>query len=376
MPTKSSLAALDLERRILHGLRLEWESVMGFVTHPSRPVMAPPLFSLKDGKKNLAQWNPSSREISFSRAFVFNHSWDAVKEVLVHEMAHQYASDVLHATGETPHGPSFNKACRVLKANPKASGSYAPLTDRLVSEGLSENDRILIKVKKLLALGHSLNRNEAESAVAKAHTLIEKYNLDMLEKDEERHFISVFVGNPALTHGRYDYLLSHLLVKHYFVYGIWVPAYVMSRGKMGRVFEITGTVENVKIASYVHGFIMNHARLAWEDFTKGLKMSRSRRSDFHAGLVLGFQDRLENEQAARLSTPTHNPRSRSLVALDPQLTEYTDFRYPRVRHHKRPPRAVDETVLNAGKDIGKKLVLARAVETASEGITRLLTDGR
>ena len=376
IPTKSIQTGLDLERRILQGLRLEWESVMGFVTHPSRPLMAPPLFSLKDGKKNLAQWNPASREISFSRTFVLNHPWDALKEVLVHEMAHQYASEVLHASGETPHGPSFKKACQVLKANPKASGSYAPLTERLVAGDLSENDRILIKVRKLLALGNSLNKNEAESAVAKAHALIEKYNLDMLEKDDERHFVSVFVGDPALTHGRHDYLLGHLLAEHYYVYGIWVPAYVLSKGKMGRVFEITGTLENVNIASYVHDFIMNHARKAWEDFSRGSKMGRSRKSDFYTGLVLGFQDRLKKEQAARSTAPAPNPRSRSLVALDPKLTEYTDFKYPRVRHHKRPPRPVDNTALNAGKNIGKKLVLAKAVETASERSIGLLTDGR
>ncbi len=375
----SGPSAPDLERRILHGLRLEWESVLSFVTHPSRPVMMPPLFSLKDGEKSLAHWDSSKREISFSRRFVLGYPWDAVKEVLVHEMAHQYAHEVFKAGNEPPHGPSFRKACHVLKANPRASGSYRPLTDRLSEDGLSEQDRILVKVKKLLALGNSMNRNEAEFAVAKAHDLIRKYNLDLLEKDRERRFISLFTGLPALKHARHEYLLSHLLVEHYFVYGIWVPAYVISKGKMGRVFEITGTPENVKIASYVHDFITCHMERAWGDFNRNKKLGRSHQCDFSTGLVMGFTDRLNRERTDRgsaaspqLISPSH---AGALVPLDPKLSEYASYRYPRVRHQKRPPRPVDPRVLDAGKDIGRKLVLNKAVETRHQGDTLFLPHG-
>lgn len=369
MKQASTSTFSSIEHSILHGLRLEWESILSYAPLPVQRSMAIPIFSLKNSEKSLAHWDASRREISFSRTFVLNYPWDSIKEVLIHEIAHQYASEVLKAHNETPHGTLFHKACHVFKANPEASGSYKPLTDRLTdNDEVSEQDRIMVKVKKLLALGNSMNRHEAESAMAKAHALIRKYNIDLFERDDERNFISVYLGEPALRYNREDYRLAHLLMEHYFVYGIWVPAYVKNKGKMGRVFEITGTPENVKIASYVHDFIRHHMDAAWESYNKGKNLNRSRKTDFSSGLVQGFQDRLNNEKKAQ------NPLEMSmaqirwyLVKIDPKLSDYTSYRYPRVHNIQQSARAYDSNVTNAGKDIGKKLILNKAVEKHHEG---------
>jgi hypothetical protein len=362
----------ELERSILHGLLLEWESVLAFVPHRLRPGMIPPTFSLKNSEKSLAHWNPEKRDISFSRNFVLNHPWDAVKEVLVHEMAHQYASEILRAVNEPPHGPSFHKACLILKANPEASGTYPALHERLATNDLTDRDRLILKVKKLLALGKSLNAHEAQAAAAKAHSLIVKYNLDMIENDDERNFVSVFAGLPSLRHNREDYRLAHLLTEHYFVYGIWVPAFVKEKGKMGRVFEITGTPENVKIAAYVHGFLTRHMESSWVAFNKGRKLGRMRQSDYSLGLILGFHDRLSREKDAAPPSARSATGSRALVIRDPKLDDYVSFRYPRVHHVRGKARSHDASLIDAGKDEGRKLVLNKAMETGhSGGVSRL-----
>ncbi|MBW2100434.1 MAG: DUF2786 domain-containing protein, partial [Deltaproteobacteria bacterium] len=228
MPSQNQIQIQEkLERRILHGLSCQWEEVLWILSPSLRESMQKPFFSLRDMKNRLGYWHRQRHEICLSRAFVLNHPWDAVVEVLVHETAHQFADTVLGAYGETPHGPTFQKACQLLRTNPEASGSYEPLHDRIANERLTSEDKIMVRVKKLMALAESQNQHEAEAAMAKAHELIEKYNINLISRNENRDFVSIFVGTPALRHFREEYHLSGLLQDFYFVSGIWVSAYVL-----------------------------------------------------------------------------------------------------------------------------------------------------
>ncbi len=113
----------------------------------------------------------------------------------------------------------------------------------------------MTRIKKLLALAESSNAHEAEAAMMKAHELIAKYNIDLINTNERREFMSIFLGKPALRHWREDYHLAGLIQDFYFVQGIWVPAYVVDKEKMGRVLELSGTARNLKIAEYVLEFV-------------------------------------------------------------------------------------------------------------------------
>ncbi len=372
--TKKNRLDSEIEYRVLHGLALEWRTALWVLPHHVAASMKQPVFSLKTGDKTLAHWDALKREISFSRHFVLNYPWDAIREVLIHEMAHQYTSEVLTITDETAHGPGFISACHILKANPKASGSYKPLTDRLACEEYTDHDRIMVKIKKLMALGESGNRHEAEAAVAKAHHMILKFNVDMMKKESDRHFISVFVGKPSLRHSREEYMLARLLVDHYFVFGIWVSAFVLEKGKMGRVFEITGSSENVKIAAYVHDFMTRHMDMAWDSFNVGKTLNRSRKSDFTSGLIDGFRSKLITDQTR--TKPRVKPSSNVLpvVLHDPALKDYASFKYPRISHFKRRASNCDADLINKGKKIGEKLVLAKGLEKHHQGRMLSLPD--
>src|SRR3972149_6999948 len=119
---KKIITQEHLESCILHGLSCEWKRTIWLLDSPYREKMRPPLFALRDGKDKWGIWCGGKREISLSRNLVLNHSWAAVREVLFHEMAHQLAEEVLGAGRESPHGPFFQEACSLLRANPRASG--------------------------------------------------------------------------------------------------------------------------------------------------------------------------------------------------------------------------------------------------------------
>lgn len=349
-----------LERNILHGLSMEWEHALWVLDEPERRKMKKPLFSLRDMGAKLGTWSKEKNEISLSREHVLNCPWDDTREILIHEMAHQYADRVLPNQHEPPHGPLFREACQRLRANPSASGRVRTLHERLQEKPRDRHDRHLLRVKKLMSLAESGNRHEAEAAMAKAHDLMKKYNLQLLAQRRAQDYISVFVGTPALRHFRESYYIANLLQDYYFVQGLWVSAYVLAKGKMGRVLEISGTSRNIKIASYVYDFVNRYIDSQWKAYKDGRKLNRHRKSDFAVGLVEGFSNKLarhQNDQKTDTPADTH-----ALAKLDdPRLGKYMTHRYPHTRSFSRKTVSHDTGILEDGFKVGEKMVISKGI---------------
>jgi hypothetical protein len=355
----------EWERRILHGLACEWRLAVGDLPESVRAAARPPLFRIAGLQSRWGQWSGPRREICLSRELVRSHSWDSVREVLLHETAHQVAAEVFAAGDEPPHGPAFRRACRMLGANPAASGESLALDDRIRSGTVpgSRPDRLRERIGKLLALAESSNPHEAEAAMAKAHRMMARHQIEVLERDEARRFVSAFVGLPALRHTRDRYALANLIIDHFFVQGMWVPAYVVDRSRMGRVLEVSGTPANVQMAGYVHDFVRHHVASAWRAYNRGKGLTHHRKVDFAAGVITGFAQKLEGQR--------HRPRTDGSADLpvpvdDPRLERYMRRRYPRVRSIRRGGGRQDAHVVADGIAVGRKLVLAKGVH-AREG---------
>ena len=352
-----------LDRRILHGLACEWDQAAWMLPTELGRSMKKPLFALEDAWSRWGRWRADRREIALSRRLVTDHPWDAVREVLHHEMAHQLAQEVLGGHKEPPHGPIFRRACRLLRANPEASGRCPTLYERLADTDNGTGDRTLRRIGKLMALAKSGNRHEAEAAMVKARQLMARHHIEQIPQNTASDFISVFVGRPALRHFREFYHLAPIVTDFYFVQGIWVSAYVLERGKMGRVLEISGTRTNVTIASYVHDFVVQFIDRGWDDYNRGRGLNRYRKTDFAVGILQGFRTKLEEEAC----TTGASPPSKALMPLaDPALDHYMAFRYPRVTRFTRQG-SVEESVYGDGVRIGEKLVISKGVTHAGAG---------
>ena len=367
--SKEHQAHQELERCILHGMVCEWEAALLNLDPIKRQRIRRPLFAIKDLKTRWGHWSPEKREISLSRQLVLNYPWDSIRDVLLHEMAHQIAQQLLGASAQSPHGPAFHQACKMLHIQPAASANYQPLQDRFVQPMHRSYDKRMLRVKKLLALAESKNRFEAEAAMTKAHELIARHNIELNSDETQRQFISIFIGSPALRHRREDYHLANLLQDYYFISAIWVSAYVIDKGKMGRVLEISGTVQNLKLAEYVHGFIVHFIDAQWEKYNHTKKLNRFRKTDFAVGIIEGFRDKLE-------SNIKREETQRDIFALiqkgDPQLEKYFKFKYPHTSSVKTTAAQQDAGVLRDGKKVGKQLVIARGICERKTGKPRLI----
>jgi len=357
-----------LEHRIIHGLTCEWEAALWVLDPDERGLLRKPFISIRDLSSQWGYWSGQKKELCLGRDLVLSHAWDSVREVLLHEIAHQYAEQVLGAHNERPHGPAFQQACRRLRANPDASGDYRPLRERIANEPTDINNKILRRIKKLLSLAQSCNPHEAESAMLKAHELIAKYNIDLCREDIQRDYTSVFAGKPALRHRREEYHLAHLLQDYYFVHGLWVSTYMLDKGKMGHVLEISGTSQNIRIASYVYDFVKNYIHSQWESFNLDKGLNRYRQTDFAVGIIEGFRTRLK---AKHKKFSARHDQTALVAKEDPLLKAYLSYKYPHTVTLRQNVYNQDQTVWNAGIKAGKKLIISKGISERSHAIKLL-----
>ncbi|MEE8400426.1 MAG: DUF2786 domain-containing protein [Desulfobacterales bacterium] len=332
--------------------------------------MRQPLFSLKDMKRQLGYWSGDKQEICLNRNLVENHPWGTVREILLHEMAHQLAEQVLGLPDHgSPHGPHFQEACHLLRADPRASSRLDPENQQADIEKTHPEVKIVRQIKKLMALAESQNRNEAEAAMAKAHELIAKYNIDIVSHAKDRDYISLFVGKPALRHRREVYHLASLLLDFYFIEGIWVSAYVLEKSKMGRVLEISGTPHNVDIAGYIHDFVQNYSDAQWKVYNKDKGLNRYRKTDFAIGIIAGFRSKLESRYAT-------GKKAREQFALikagDPILKTYISHRYPHTSKVSPSGALQDKRVIEDGIQVGEKMIISKGITTKGGFENRLI----
>jgi hypothetical protein len=84
----------DLELRILHGMACEWDAAWLGLDPDMQQLIQRPTFAIKDLKNQWGNWSPEKRKISLSRQLVLNYPWDSIRDVLLHEMAHQMAQQL------------------------------------------------------------------------------------------------------------------------------------------------------------------------------------------------------------------------------------------------------------------------------------------
>ncbi len=337
--------ATSPEQVLLRALQWEWA---GLNRQLLGGAMKPPVISLADAGRRYGRWNPQDRSIELARSLVMEHPWGEVREVLAHEMAHQYVHEVLGVTDETAHGQAFRRTCERMGILSRASGAPRGL------EPGPEEPRVLRRIRKLLALAQSPNEHEARLAAARAQRLMLEHNLAEADAGEALPYRSRQLGPIKRRFQAFEKMLAGLLGAHYFVRCIWMNGFDAQRGMSGRYLEISGTPENLDMASWVHAFLLDSGERLWREHKRrqGIRGDSERRR-YLAGVVYGFGEQLR-EQAQR-------NQEEGLVWLgDGGLEDYYETRHPQVRRGRGPRiRATD--AWREGKAAGREIVLHKPI---------------
>lgn len=281
-----------------------------------------PVFRLVDSTDRLGAWRPETRTIEISTEHILTHTWEDVLETLRHEMAHQYVSEV-HGAPARAHGPEWAEACRLLRVAPEVrakAGDLAPL------EGSTEErDRMLLRVKELLALAGSPNEHEAASAMRMAQKYLLKYNLDLREVGREPSYETRYVMRCRARVQEWESTLAVILQEHFFVLAIFTTSYDPFLDRGGSSLQILGTRENLDIAEYVFGYVTSLVEPLYKEHRLRYGEASGTRLQYWAGLMRGFHEKLEG-QKKQLSSEL------GLVWKgDPRLGEYFRELHPHVR---------------------------------------------
>jgi len=348
----------ELEAALLRELRgcFDWENDARF-----RRRLAPPVFALSDSAARLGRWVRATRTIELSRALVVERPWLEVLGVLQHEMAHQFVDEVLGVHDETAHGETFQRVCAERGIDARAAGAAVPAD----AEAAADCDRVLDRIRKLLALAGSSNQHEAEIAMRKAHELMLRHNLEAAAAHGERSFEVRQLGDPLRRASRVEAEIVVLLSQFFFVKVIRVPVWLPRLGRRGRVYEVLGTRPNVEMASHVYAFLLATAERLWQE-NRGDHRVRSGRDrlQYQSGVVRGFHEKLAGERIQLRGT--------GLVWVrDARLDEWYHARHPRITTSSRRVRV--SAAHAAGREAGRTVVLHKPVERGSSaGAPRLL----
>lgn len=346
--------SLELERLALRAVRRVYEDLNQTLF---RAALRPPAFELSAAEGRFGRWVGEARTIELRRALLVQHGWGVVVEVLKHEMAHQFVDEILHVRTETAHGETFRRVCAERGIDARAAGkpSVASPTDPAAAGASADPgaDRVLERIRKLLALAGSPNQHEAEIAMRKAHELMLRHNIEATATRASHSYCVRHLGDPRKRGTRVESEVAGLLSEFFFVKVIRVPVYLPRLGKSGMVYEIAGTHPNVEMASHVYAFLLATAQRLWSENRHDARVRNGRdRLAYQSGVVGGFREKLLSERVDLKQT--------GLVWVgDRSLDGFYHARHPRIttrRHHVQINSAHA-----AGREAGRTVVLHKPV---------------
>ncbi|MBF0528263.1 MAG: DUF2786 domain-containing protein [Deltaproteobacteria bacterium] len=345
-----------------------------------RVTLTRPVIEIINLAGSWGSWNKDYGTIRLSTTLISEYPWEVVLGVLKHEMAHQLATEQLD--GDHRHGPSFERACRMLGVPEKFRGAQGDLprtlTDPKAPDLRDDVRRLMDKVQKLLALAQSSNENEAAIAMAKANEIIARYNLDKLERSDSQRYTHLIINTNTKRLENYQRHLTAILVDYYFVDVVLSHQYDAKRTDKYRTIELFGASENVLMAEYVYNFLLNQLEILWRSrqMTDYSATGRDKRS-YWLGVLRGFHEKLKRQESSRTASgmaaaaDSSKTTSALVLAKDSGLHEFIRLRYPRLTRYASRGSKVNIQAYHAGMEDGRELILHRGV-TNDTGITGLM----
>ncbi len=159
-----------------------------------------------------------------------------------------------------------------------------------------QDEALIKKIQKLMALATSPNENEANVAAQKAQELIAKYNIDMqqLNQDFEYQWHELSVDPYYKMHQKF---IVPLLEEYFFVKTLSVSqftgTYTVTNARQFRyVLKIMGTPTNVIIADYVYHYLCEAFQKLWLVRKKKDGLNERQRQGYYNGLTKALEEKL------------------------------------------------------------------------------------
>jgi hypothetical protein len=354
----------DLTRAWTEQLYREYEHICSYF----RVSLATPVIAVETLVSAWGQWTRTTRRLTVSRRLIEERSWDIVIEILKHEMAHQIADELLGGGG-LPHGTAFQQGCDMLGVADWARAASGDLPQEIPSwrdRALGdEEERLLKRAEKLLALAESTSEHEAALAMTRVRQLYAQYNLEAVKARRQSSHVYCVMSRKQKKISAEESMIFSVLTEHFFVRAIFLDQYDQHDLCTYKAVELLGTRENVLMAEYVYHFLRNQLQCLWVSFRREKAVSAKARRSYMIGVLSGFSGKLRKSASTSPSSDASGMTAAETTALvklaDQALAEFVGDRYPRLSTRRTSGVRGDRSTYDAGVRAGNDLNLHRGV---------------
>jgi hypothetical protein len=301
-------------------------------------------------KNTLGFFDPNFFQLGFHERLMHVDQNDLCN-IIRHELAH-YIVFIKNPHLTTPHGVDFRAFCKQVGWGEEVYRATMHVPD--ASDKLEDSD-ILRKVKKLMALSTSSNKNEAEQAMIKSRELLLKHNIeakDIENSDDEKVFLKRIMKQPKKT----AKMMAIAKILEVFFVNV-----VFSRGDTHTFLEILGSKVNLQIAAYVADVLNQQLDNLWAQTKHVHKLQGlTAKNSFLLGIAKGYCNKI---QVLKKTYPTDV--TQALVVIEQNLDKARDLVYERLSR-STSNRSHCPAASQLGEQVGKTLNINPAVTQASK----------
>lgn len=308
----------------------------------------------------LGYFDPHFYELGFHERLMHANT-ELLENIIRHELAH-YITFINHGDTAKPHGEEFRIFCQRMGWG---EGVYKATTclDDGVFTPLAEENNVLRKVQKLMALATSNNTHESEQAMIKSQQLLLKHNMEFnnIEVEEgEKIFLQRIMKQTKI-----DAKMRSIaqILETFFVNTVY------NRVGGFTYLEIVGSATNIEIAEYVATTLQHQLEGLWDQVKKqqpGLKGTIAKNS-FFMGVAKGYCNKINF-----LKKQCDSNTSNALILIEKKLKEANDMVYPRLgKSHSHAHYCSQSSSL--GEQAGRRLNINPAVNNPSVSSETYLT---
>lgn len=314
-----------------------------------------------EDNSRLGYFDSRTYELGLSKKLMYSAHERVLKNVIRHELAHFWAF-IIHGP-HVMHGSEFKNICRSFNWDDEVELAYSNIQlENEKIEGDLKTQKLLERLKKLLALSSSDNPHERELATLKANQLLLEHNLDMT-RGQNHEDETVYVKRVLEA--------SRKQTKHVAIYEILKTFYVspvFNHGTGIFYLEVIGDKTSVELAEYVAHFLNHELEQMWKEAKKKNPTFKNlaAKNSFLRGVAKGYVEKIESQK-------TKSAQSFELALIEKNLQKQLKSVYSRIGHSSMSSGTHHSGANAAGVESGRNLSIKPGI---SNGKTKtfLLTN--
>lgn len=310
----------------------------------------------------LGYFDSRTYELGLSKKLMTHAHDEVLKNVIRHELAH-FMCYLLHGP-QVLHGEEFHRVCREFGWGPEVYSAYAniDLENSKVVSGSEKSERLLERLKKLLALASSDNIHERELATLKANQLLLEHNLELGQSQATTEDVVYVKRVLEATRKSAKHMVIYEILKTFFV----SPVFNHGRGIF--YLEVIGDKISVELADYVAHFLDHELEVIWKEAQKENPKLKgvSSKNSFFKGVSKGYIEKIEKQKSTMAT-------GLELVAIEKNVQKYLRIVYPRIGHSSLSAGLHQADAHSAGVSKGSNLSIKPALNSGHSSHQYLLS---